>query len=74
MQSLWLLAVVLSIAFSSAAARKMESSGRSIKDKVDALLAQMTIAEKIGQMNQYNDGTSTGIRLFGIVVMHFVDV
>jgi hypothetical protein len=33
----------------------------SVQSDVEKLLQQMTTEEKIGQMNQYNDGTSTGI-------------
>lgn len=35
-------------------------SGKVLNDRVEALLAKMTLAEKIGQLSQYSVGTATG--------------
>ena len=46
--------------FVSAQTRKSWTNAPEIERKVEALLKQMTLEEKIGQLNQYSYGTPTG--------------
>ena len=39
------------------------SQSKTIDQKVDALLKQMTLEEKIGQLNQYNDDSKPPVQL-----------
>ncbi len=54
---LWCLASTL---FVSAQTRKQWQNSPDIERRVDALLKQMSQAEKVGQLNQYSYGTPTG--------------
>lgn len=46
--------------FVSAQTRKSWTNAPEIERKVEALLKQMTLEEKVGQLNQYSYGTPTG--------------
>ena len=54
---LWCLASTL---FVSAQTRKQWQNSPDIERRVEALLKQMSQAEKVGQLNQYSYGTPTG--------------
>ena len=52
------LAVALIVSWPATAeqteAQKIMANGTTTEDKIDALLAEMTLAEKVGQLNQYS--------------------
>ena len=54
---LWSLAPTL---FTSAQTRKQWENAPDISRRVEALLKQMSLEEKVGQLNQYSYGTPTG--------------
>jgi beta-glucosidase len=54
---LWCLASTL---FVSAQTRRQWQNAPDIERKVEALLKQMSLEEKVGQLNQYSYGTPTG--------------
>lgn len=54
------LCVVLFIYSVSSLKMEREGSPKSIQNDVLVLLSKMTLVEKIGQLNQYNDGDGTG--------------
>ena len=54
---LW--SVVLT-SFASAQTQKAWTNTPEIERRVEALLKQMTLEEKVGQLNQYSYGTPTG--------------
>jgi beta-glucosidase len=67
--TIWLFAAAVSLSFAQAPQREIPYRGqpvrsrladRSIERKVDALLKQMTLEEKVGQLVQYSVGTPTG--------------
>ena len=55
-----LLWCVASTLFVSAQTRKQWQNAPDIERKIEALLKQMSLEEKVGQLNQYSYGTPTG--------------
>ncbi len=54
------LSCLLQTSFASAQTRRQWQNSPEIERRVEALLKQMTLAEKVGQLNQYSYGTPTG--------------